>query len=66
MKIKVFLVLSFMRQFRAFYLDSATLRLPFQRSIKKGVIRRIFTELTLNLLLNKTFLAENAILENTK
>ena len=52
-----------MRQFRAFCLDSATLRLPFLRSIKKGVIRRIFAELTLKLLLNKTILAENAFLE---
>ena len=66
MKIEVFLVLLFMRQFRVFCLDSATLRSPFLRSIKKGVIRRIFAESTLNLLLNEPFLAKNAILENTK
>ena len=49
-----------------FCLDSATLRSPFLRSIKKGVIRRIFAESSLNLLLNEPFLTKNAILENTK
>ena len=46
---------------------SATLRSPFLYVyIKKGVIRRIFAELTLNLLLKKPFLAENTILESKK
>ena len=53
---------------RAFCLGSASLKSPFVWVYRKKVVvtRRIFAELTLNLLLNKPFLAENSILENTK